>query len=458
MRHSFVVKPAKSIKGSVVVPADKSIAHRSIMISAISKGKTEILNFPLNKDCLITLRVFQELGVKISMIKSTPYTARVLVEGKGLYSLKSKQSLFIGDSGTTFRLLSGILAGLPASVILKGGISLSRRPMSRIAQPLRKMGAVIESRQVRGKMEEYPPLMIRGGNLKGISYKMPVASAQVKSCILLAGLFAQGRTTIIEPIKTRDHTEKMLKQFKAKIKVRREKIILQKKSLCSAGRIYIPGDISSASFFIVAATIIPDSRICLKSVGINPTRTGIIKVLRRMGADIKLKTKSEKRKTGAKSEKRKTGAKSEKRKDGEPIGDIFVRTSKLRGTVIKKDEIPSLIDELPILMVAAAKADGKTEIIGAGELKIKETDRINSMVTNLLKMGADIKIAGLRKIIIRGSTGLKGARVRSFADHRTAMSMVIAGLAAEGRTVVDDIDCIAKSFPNFLSLVKRFLC
>jgi 3-phosphoshikimate 1-carboxyvinyltransferase len=312
------------------------------------------------------------------------------------------------------------------------------------------------------RIEEYPPITIRGGNLKPITYKMPVASAQVKSAILLAGLYTSGLTQIIEPIKTRDHTERMLKQFKAEIKVKGpafvkapagcppkrskggpNKIVIKGNQLLVAPKnIYIPGDISSASFFLVLASILPNSQIWLRKVSLNPSRAGIIKVLKRMGADIRV-TSYELRVTSY-----------------EPMGDIRVSSSKLKGTIVKKAEIPSLIDELPILMVAACFAKGKTVFNGVEELRVKETDRIRSMSENLRKMGADIEIyqtAQSEKIIIHGGKRLQGAKVKSFRDHRTALSMIIAGLAAEGKTLIDDISCINKSFPDFLSLLKPLL-
>ena len=272
---------------------------------------------------------------------------------------------------------------------------------------------------------------------------MPVASAQVKSAILLAGLYATGATCVIEPVKTRDHTERMLRLFKAKIKVKQNKIVIKGKGeLISPGRIFIPGDISSASFFIVLATILPDSRISIENVNLNPSRTGILKVLKRMGANIRV-TSYELRVTSY-----------------EPMGDLLVKSSSLRGTVVRKEEIPSLIDELPILMVAASCAVGKTVFEGVEELRVKETDRIKSMSRNLRKMGADIRVLKTpkaEKIVIQGSGTLKGARVESFGDHRTAMSMVVAALRAQGKTRIDEISCINKSFPNFLTLLKTLL-
>ncbi len=434
----FVARPFSRLKGEISLPGDKSIAHRSIIISAISRGLTKIENFPANKDCLSTIKAFKKLGVKITKISST-----VTVNGAGLLGLKKpKGPVLAGDSGTTLRLLLGILAGQNFKTKVVAGPSLSQRPMLRVTKPLRMMGAQIKARvEKRGsKIEEYPPITIRGGNLKAITYEMPVASAQVKSAILLAGLYTRGATKVIEPIKTRDHTERMLKLFKADLKVRQNTIVIKgDRELVSPGVLTIPGDISSAAFFIVLAAIIPDSKVLMRNVSLNPSRTGIIKVLKRMGADITVNSSQL------------------TVHSGEPIGDIVVRSSKLKGTTVKKEEIPSLIDELPILMVAACFAKGKTVFEGVGELRVKETDRIRSLSSNLRKMGVDIRVDSTEKVIIRGLKQLKGARVKSFGDHRTAMSMVVAGLAAIGRTYIDDISCINKSFPGFLKFLGTLI-
>lgn len=437
-----------SLRGEILLLGDKSIASRSIIISAISYGKTIIENFPASKDCLATIKAFRSLGIKITEKPASPSQDKktITVLGRGLYGLKRpKGNIFFGDSGTTLRLVLGVLAGQNFAATLTAGKSLTQRPMRRVTFPLRKMGAIINSRlkTQNSKLEEYPPITIRGGNLKAITYKMPIASAQVKSAILLAGLYAKGITKVIEPTKTRDHTERMLKLFKARIKVKHNTILIEGgKELASAGRIFVPADISSASFFIVSATLLPNSRILIKRVSLNPTRTGIIKVLKRMGADIRVRSYG-------------LGVRSY-----EPIGDIIVRTNQLKGTVVKKKEIPSLIDELPILMVAACFAEGVTTFAGVSELRVKETDRIRSMSDNLRAMGADIDVVGSadgEKVVIRGGKSLQGAAVKSFQDHRTAMSMVVAGLRAEGRTTIDDIFCINKSFPNFLSILKRLI-
>ena len=448
--RSILIRRASSLRGEVALLGDKSIAHRSIIISAISPGKTTIENFPTNKDCLYTLEAVKKLGVRImpGYLKTGKKPTAITVVGKGLHGLKKPKSpIFVGDSGTTLRLLLGILAGQNFKVKLIAGKSLSYRPMLRVNRPLRMMGAIIKSQIPNPKSqipEEYPPITIRGGHLKPITYKMPVASAQVKSAILLAGLYTKGLTTkVIEPVETRDHTERLLKLFKADIQLKQNTIVIRgNKEFVSPKSIYIPGDISSASFFLVLASILPKAQILIRKVSLNPSRIGIIKVLKRMGARIKV-----------------TSCKSQA-VSYEPMGDIIVKNSKLKGTIIREEEIPSLIDELPILMVAASLASGKSIFRGPEELRVKETDRIRSMSENLKKMGADIqlvKAAKSEKIVIQGVKELKGRRVSSYQDHRTAMSMVVAALAAKGETRIDDIVCINKSFPEFLSILKTLI-
>jgi 3-phosphoshikimate 1-carboxyvinyltransferase len=362
---------------------------------------------------------------------------------------KSKSPIFVGDSGTTLRLILGILAGFDFETKIIAGSSLSKRPMLRVTAPLRMMGAVIKSRlpspgSRTPNPEEYPPITIKGGNLKPIVYKIPVASAQVKSAVIFAGLYADGETKVIEPVKTRDHTERILKLFKAAIITGRKKITIKGgRELISPKKIYVPGDISSASFFMVLAAIIPGSRVIIRKVSLTPSRAGIIKVLKRMGADIRV--------SGLGS--RVSG--------GEPMGNVTVKSSNLAAVKIGKEEIPSLIDELPVLMVAACFAKGRSIFEGVAELRVKETDRITSMCENLKRMGAVIKAvkpAGKSEnIIIEGGRALKGSPVGSFGDHRTAMSMIVAGLAAEGQTRVDGVECINKSFPGFVNTLKSLL-
>ena len=461
----FVVKPASHLEGEITLSGDKSIAHRSIIISAITPGRTVIENFPVNKDCLSTIKAFRKLGIKITQGRWNRCKASlvVAVSGKGLLGLqRPKSPIFIGESGTTLRLILGVLAGQSFQVRLLAGESLSQRPMRRVTVPLRLMGANIISniKYQKSKIEEYPPITIRGGSLKAITYRMPVASAQLKSAILLAALYAKGTIKVIEPVKTRDHTEHMLRLFGADLKLKQNTIVIKNnhKELVSPKKVYIPGDISSASFFIVMAVILPKAQVLIRNVSLNPARIGIIKVLKRMGANINIKyQKSILRLHSGLMVSR---VEPSNIKYGEPIGDLVVRSSQLKGVTVKKEEIPSLIDELPVLMVAACLAKGRTVFEGVEELRVKETDRIKSMSVNLKKMGADIKVLRVgksEKIVIQGVRELRGSQVKSFGDHRTAMSMVVAGLGAVGRTEIDDISCISKSFPDFTSLLKPLI-
>lgn len=439
---SITVKPVNKIEGSIQIPGDKSISQRAIILSSIAEGVTRIKNFLMGDDCLRAIEAFREMGIKID---HRPETAdqrpSIVIEGKGLRGLnKPKKELYLGNSGTTMRILMGLLAGQDFECVFSGDESLSKRPMGRVAKPLELMGADIKS-QVTGHKSQvkeiYSPFIIKGKYpLKAINYKMPVASAQVKSAILLAGLYADGTTTIEEPSKSRDHTERMLKEFGVDVRTDGLKVSIEKSVLCSKGEIFVPGDISSAAFFIVAALVLKSSKVTIKNTGINPTRTGIIDVLKSMGAGIEI-----------------TNVQNQ---EGEPWADIVVSSSDLKGVTVEGDIIPRVIDELPILMVAASFAKGKTVIKDAGELRVKETDRISSMVTNLKKMRADIKTEG-DTILINGKDMLKGAKVDSFGDHRTAMSMVIAGLAAKGETTVSDTDCINKSFPGFEKSLKQLI-
>jgi 3-phosphoshikimate 1-carboxyvinyltransferase len=437
----FVIKPVSHLEGKILLPGDKSIAHRCVIASSISRGITKIENFPANKDCLATLYAFKKLGVRIAG------SSVLVISGNGLCGLKKpKRPIFVGDSGTTLRLILGVLAGQHFKTKLITGRSLSRRPMLRVCAPLREMGAKIKAKRKKqnSNIEEYPPIIIEGGNLKPISYRLPVASAQVKSAILLASLYAKGMTSVSEPIPTRDHTERMLSLFKADIKVFKNNIVTKGgNELVSPRKITIPGDISSAAFFIVLAAILPDSKILLKNISLNPSRLGIIRALKRMNAKISISL---------------SGSRFSK---FEPMGNIIVRNSSLKGITVNRGEIPSLIDELPILMVAACFAKGKTVLKGVNELRVKETDRINSMVSNLSRMGAEIKVikdkSNSESVVINGTGHLKGASVKSFQDHRTAMSLIIAGLASQGKSSIDDISCINKSFPDFLKVLNSLI-
>jgi 3-phosphoshikimate 1-carboxyvinyltransferase len=421
--------------GRIILPGDKSITHRALILSALSRGKTILKNFPIHGDSSATLNALSALGVKILQSDN-----QVLVLGKGKQGLKlSRKSIFVDNSGTTMRLLLGVLAGQDFKTKVVAGKYLTLRPMARVNTPLRLMGAQI-SAKIFGN-EEYAPEVIRGGNLKAIVYRPKVASAQVKSAILLAGLFALGKTRVIEGFRTRDHTERMLKAFGASIVIDKNSVTLNPdKDLVSPGEIYIPGDISSAAFFMVLTAIVCGAKINIEKVGLNPTRSGIIRILRRMGARIKV-----------------AALKENKFSSFEPMGNLTIKSSRLKGTIVRSSEIPSLVDELPILMVAACFAKGRTIIRGVGELRVKETDRINSMVKNLKNMGADIRVNRIDQredIVIEGKGKLCGAKLKSFGDHRTAMSMVIAALAADGCSSIDDISCISKSFPGFLATLN----
>lgn len=436
----FVVRQFSGLKGKISIPGDKSIAHRALILSALSKGRTVIENLPLSEDCLSTVAVFKQLGIRIKK------RGRSIVEvnGNGLHGLKKAGSpIFISESGTTFRLMAGVLAGQGFESRLAAGKALSGRPMLRVTKPLRLMGADISGR--RKDHDEYPPLTIRGSVLHSMTYRLGVASAQVKSAILLAGLYASGRTRIIEPVATRDHTERMMRLFKAKVSGKGNAVTVEGGgALVSPRIVHIPGDISSAAFFMVAAAIVPGSEVVIKNVSLNPSRTGVIKVLKRMGVKLTVKLKGCQR-----------SGKHKEVSGVEPMGNIVVKSSIIKATTISKDEVPSLIDEIPVLMVAAAMAKGKTVFEGVQELRVKETDRIRSMTDNLKKLGARISVSragGSENIEVLG-TGLKGGMVRSFGDHRTAMSMIVAGLAASGQVIIDDISCIKKSFPGFVRAI-----
>ena len=430
------IKPLGKVKKKIQIPSDKSIFHRAIMFSSIAKGKTLITPFVLSDDTKATLNCIKKLGIKTKFIKK----GVLQIEGKGLYYPgKTKVHLFAAESGTTMRILSGILCGQKFPVVFDGALALKRRPMKRITQPLRLMGADICGR--RRKNQEYPPLTVKPvSSLSGIKYKLPIASAQVKSAILLASLYAKEKTQISEPNISRDHTERMLSLFKAKIKRKGKVINLGiPKKLLSPKKIFIPSDFSSAAFFIVLGLILKNSKILIKNVNINATRAGLLSVLKRMGANIKILNK---------------------KNYYEPYADIEVRSSALKATVVKESQIPLMIDEVPILCVAASFAKGKTSIKGVGELKVKETDRIKSIVYNLKKAGVEInthkcKAKSKKDWLIEINGGkAKPGKFKSFSDHRTAMSMIVFASALDRQSSIDDIKCINKSFPEFISLMK----
>ncbi|MDQ0228763.1 3-phosphoshikimate 1-carboxyvinyltransferase [Metabacillus malikii] len=408
--------------GSIEIPGDKSISHRAVMFGSMAKGKTEISNFLMGADCLSTVSCFQKMGVEIQVEEKV-----VTVEGKGIDGLKEPSDILdVGNSGTTTRLMLGILSGTPIHACIIGDESIARRPMSRVTNPLRSMGASIDGRE----NGQYTPLSIRGGNLKGITYESPVASAQVKSAILLAGLRTNNeKTTVIEPHKSRDHTERMLRAFGVEVHEDETSATVIGGKELTATDIFVPGDISSAAFFLVAGAIVPNSEITLKNVGINPTRTGILDVLKMMGATIEII-----------------------QHDGqsfEPIADIIIKTSTLNGTIIGGDLIPKLIDEIPVIALLATQAEGETIIKDASELKVKETNRIDTVVSELTKLGANIKATD-DGMIISGRTTLKGnATVSSHGDHRIGMMLAIAACIADEPIQLIDAKAIDVSYPTF---------
>ncbi len=420
-----VIKPAETIKGNINVPGDKSISHRSVMLGSIAKGDTHVTGFLTGEDCLSTIACFKKLGIDIEIDGTN-----VTVHGKGLNGLSAPtETLDVGNSGTTLRLISGILAAQPFSCRITGDKSIQKRPMGRVATPLSLMGGKITS---ENSEKLTAPLNIEGQHLKAMEYTLPVASAQVKSAIILAGLYADGITKITEPEATRDHTEIMLNYLGADIKREGNTIIVTPVKELTGKDISVPGDISSAAYFIAAALICKNSEVIIKNVGVNPTRTGIITAFNAMGADIELI--------------------NERIVCGEAVADIKAKTSKLHGKVIKGDIIPKLIDEIPVIASVACYAEGETVIADAQELKVKESDRIKTMATELRRMGADITETD-DGMIIRGGNPLHGAVCESYDDHRVAMSIAIAALGAEGNTEIKNPECVDISFPNYYSLL-----
>jgi 3-phosphoshikimate 1-carboxyvinyltransferase len=426
----LVIKPSNGLKGEVALPGDKSISHRAVLCAAIAEGDTEINGFLAGEDTLNTAKAVQQMGITVQGLG----TDRLVVQGKGLHGLSEPTGVLdVGNSGTGMRLLAGLLAGQNFFSVLTGDQYLVERPMGRISDPLRQMGAQIDGRH-GGKNA---PLAIRGGSqrIKAIHYVSPVASAQVKSALLFAGLYADGETSVTEPSKSRDHTERMLRFFGIEVQEQRYRVTVRgKQRLFANGPHYIPSDISSAAFFMVAASIVPGSDLLIKNVGVNPTRTGIIDILNAMGADITCLNQRE--------------------QAGEPIADLRVKHKKLRGVRIANDVIPRTIDEIPVLSVAASYAEGKTVVEDAAELRVKESDRITAIAVELRKMGVMIteRPDGME---IMGRESLDGSICDSHGDHRIAMSMAVAGLAARGDTVVRDCGWIDTSFPGFERLLKQ---
>ncbi len=420
-----VVTKAKRLRGEVSVPGDKSISHRAVMLGAIAEGVTEISGFLTGADCLSTIDCFRKLGIRIDREGE-----HVKVYGEGLYGLKEPEDVLdVGNSGTTIRLISGILSGQPFTSTLTGDASIRRRPMKRVLHPLSEMGARILGRDNQNKA----PFSLQGGDLQAVRYQTPVASAQIKSAILLAGLYAPGKTTVIEPEKSRNHTEVMLQGFGAKVTESQNSSVVEGLPVLEAQKITIPGDISSAAFFIVAALIVPDSELVITNVGINQTRTGILDVLWQMGADISVL--------------------NERETSGEKVGDLLVKSSPLKGVSFGGDIIPRLVDEIPVLAVAAALAEGTTTITNAEELKVKESNRLETITTELKKMGANITETA-DGLIIKGPVRLTGAVCKSHHDHRIAMACAVAGLVADKETMINEPECVDISFPEFFDRLE----
>lgn len=432
----MIIRKKGPLKGSMTVPGDKSISHRAVMLGALSEGTTMVENFLMGDDCLSTISCFKKLGISIDVDMDNK---RVVVHGRGLNGLSAPDDILdVGNSGTTIRLMSGILCGQKFTSTLTGDTSIRKRPMGRILTPLKQMGADIESLN----NDSFAPLCINGSQaflsairsnnyshtLKGIHYISPVASAQVKSCVLLAGLFADGKTSVTEPAVSRNHTELMLVDFGASVVTEGTTTSVFPQPKLTARKLCVPGDISSAAFFIAAALIVPNSELMIKNVGINPTRDGIIRVCRMMGADIRLE--------------------NERKSGSEPVADIYVRSSSLKGVEIAGDIIPALIDEIPVIAVLSCFAEGKTVIKNAEELKVKESNRLEVIAKNLTNMGADI-IPTDDGMIINGGKPLHGAVIDSRMDHRIAMAFAIAGLAADGETEILNPECVSISYPEF---------
>ncbi len=454
MKHAEI-KRARLLKGEITPPPDKSISHRAVMLASLAQGKSIVRNPLMAEDPISTMNAFRSMGIEIeegSRVKGQGSSKELVINGKGLHGLKEPFDVIdCGNSGTTVRLLSGILAGNTFFSALTGDDSLKQRPMARVINPLKEMGAQISARNG----DKYLPMAIKGGRLKVIDYKMPVASAQVKSCLILAGLYADGITTIIEPQKSRDHTERMLKAMGADIEVEGLSIRVKGQGAgvkeLSPIDITVPADFSSAAFFIAAALIVPDSEVLIKNVCINPTRTGLLAIIKSMGADVELLnirdvsalTHHASRITHHDS------------LGGEPVADIYCKCAgSLKAVKISSDIMPSLIDEFPILCVLASQADGVTEIRGAEELRVKESDRIKSMASELKKLGVELEEYP-DGISIKGKAALKGAEVESYHDHRIAMSLAIAGLVAEGTTTINNASCVDISFPGFFEELQR---
>jgi len=425
---SIAVRKSRGVRGANTVPGDKSITHRAIILGSLARGTTVVNGFLPSEDCLNTVSAFRSMGIPIE--ETQPAGGQLRIDGKGLRGLSEPASVLdLGNSGTGLRLLTGVLAGQDFFSVLTGDESLRRRPMRRVVDPLRRMGAEINGRE-GGNLA---PLAVQGRRLKGIAYALPVASAQVKSALLLAGLLAEGRTVLTEPLPSRDHTERMFRGLEIPIETKGLEVSLHSPSEFQGREIDVPGDFSSAAFFIVAATIVKDSELVIRQVGVNPSRTGLLDLLSEMGAEIRLENRRE--------------------LNHEPVADLVVRSRPLKGIAIHSDTVPKTIDEFPILCVAAAVAEGETVVRGAEELRVKESDRIQAIVRELSKLGVELRELP-DGLVIRGGRKLSGARCLSGGDHRIAMSLAVAGLVAEGETVVEGAEWIETSFPGFQSLLK----
>ncbi|MFQ5803038.1 MAG: 3-phosphoshikimate 1-carboxyvinyltransferase [Candidatus Methylomirabilales bacterium] len=424
MEHLRIRGGVRGLQGKIRVPGDKSISHRAIILGALAEGVTEISGYLRSEDCQRTLEAVRALGIHLE--GGEP----LRIHGRGLHGLREAGDILdCGNSGTTIRLLAGMLSGQPFLSILTGDASLRRRPMDRVVLPLRQMGAEIWGRA----RDTLPPLAVRGGRLRGLRYQSPVASAQVKSAILLAGLFAEGPTTVIEPTRSRDHSERLLKAAGQMVETEGREVTLVPAGTLRTDPISIPGDFSSAAFFLVAGLILPDSDLTIEGVGVNPTRTGLLEVLRAMGGVVEVEQEGE--------------------SAGEPRARLRVRTSRLKGVRIGGDLIPRLIDEIPALAVAAACAEGKTIIQDAGELRVKESDRIRAIAAALNRM--EVRTEEIEDgLIIHGCESLRGASCESHGDHRMAMAFTVAGLRADKETSILGTACIQTSFPGFVQTLQ----
>lgn len=423
----YKVPKAKSVQGTITVPGDKSISHRAVMFSGIAKGATKIEGLSLGLDVKSTMNCFRQMGVHINFENGV-----TKVHGRGHLGLREpKEILDAGNSGTTIRLISGVLAGQSFTSQITGDESLQRRPMKRIIEPLQKMGA-----KIAGSDDMYAPLSITGSVLSSYHHELAIASAQVKSCLMLAGMYAQGTTRITEPFKSRDHSERMLSAFGANVGIHENTVTVEGFPILQGIPVFVPGDISSAAFFLVAAAIIPKSRILLKNIGMNPTRIGIIDALKAMGASIE--------------------ADYQKTSNYEPYTDLEITYSELKGINLGKEMIPRLIDEIPILAIAATQAHGETVIRNAAELRVKESDRIKAVVNNLRRMGGEIEEFP-DGMIIHGNQPLHGAIIDSFGDHRIAMAFAILGTMLQGETIIENAECVDISYPGFFMQLEK-LC